>query len=426
MAVGAIIWMHHLSSAAPIIFGIGVIGVLYTMASWWADVIREAQYKGDHTRVVQISHRYGMILFIASEVMFFVAWFWAFFNSALFPADAVHATRDAVFGCGAGTQMGACSVPGVWPPKGIETFDPWHLPLLNTLLLLTSGTTVTWAHHALLENDRQGLKYGLILTILLGATFTCVQAWEYSHAAFSFAGNIYGATFFMATGFHGFHVLIGTIFLIVCLLRAYAGHFTPDPASRLRIRRLVLAFRRRGVAVPVHLHLCLGPRRGNHGARRALIPCCIACYKGRPQGRPFRWATSRKNNRCRATIHRRWLQSAMRGLACRCPRCGQGKLYAGFLTLRPSCEACGLDYAFIDAGDGPAIFIIMIAGAIVVGCALIVEVKYQPPFWLHAVLWLPLILATTLLPLRAMKSLLIALQFHHKAAEGRLIDREPR
>ena len=164
MAVGAITWMHHMFAAAPVIFGVGTIGVLYTMASWWGDVIREAQYKGDHTRVVQISHRYGMILFIASEVMFFVAWFWAFFNSALFPADAVHATRDAVFGCGPGTAMGACSVPGTWPPKGIETFDPWHLPLLNTLLLLTSGTTVTWAHHALLENDRQGLKYGLILT----------------------------------------------------------------------------------------------------------------------------------------------------------------------------------------------------------------------------------------------------------------------
>ena len=114
------------------------------------------------------------------------------------------------------------------------------------------------------------------------------------------------------------------------------------------------------------------------------------------------------------------------GPACRCPRCGRGKLYAGFLTLAARCEACGLDYAFIDAGDGPAIFIIMIAGAIVVACALIVEVKYQPPFWLHAVLWLPLIAATTLLPLRAMKSLLIALQFHHKAAEGRLIKRDPR
>ncbi|MDD1529346.1 hypothetical protein C7U92_19985 [Bradyrhizobium sp. WBOS7] len=117
------------------------------------------------------------------------------------------------------------------------------------------------------------------------------------------------------------------------------------------------------------------------------------------------------------------LQSALRGLACRCPRCGQGKLYAGFLTLAPACDHCGLDYAFIDTGDGPAIFIIMLAGGIVVAAALIVEVKYQPPYWLHAVLWLPLILATTLLPLRAMKSLLIALQFHHKAAPGRLVDR---
>ena len=119
-------------------------------------------------------------------------------------------------------------------------------------------------------------------------------------------------------------------------------------------------------------------------------------------------------------------QTVLRGLGCKCPRCGKGKLFAGFLDLRPRCESCGLDYAFIDAGDGPAVFIIMIAGAIVVASALIVEVKYQPPFWVHAALWLPLILATTLLPLRSMKSLLIALQFHHKAAEGRLIDREPK
>ena len=119
-------------------------------------------------------------------------------------------------------------------------------------------------------------------------------------------------------------------------------------------------------------------------------------------------------------------ESAWRGVACRCPRCGKGRLYSGFLTLRPNCEACGLDYAFIDAGDGPAVFIIMLAGTVVVGAALIVEVKYQPPFWLHAVLWLPLTLAVTLWPLRAMKSLLIALQFHHKAAEGRLIERTPK
>lgn len=116
----------------------------------------------------------------------------------------------------------------------------------------------------------------------------------------------------------------------------------------------------------------------------------------------------------------------MRGLACKCPRCGRGKLYSGFIALQPRCESCGLDYDFIDAGDGPAVFIILIAGFVVVACALIVEVKYQPPFWVHAALWLPLVLATTLLPLRSMKSLLIALQFHHKAAEGRLMDREPR
>jgi cytochrome c oxidase subunit 3 len=213
-AVGAISWMHHSFAAAPLVFGAGVIGILYTMAAWWRDVIREAQEQGHHTRVVQISHRYGMILFIASEVMFFVAWFWAYFNTALFPDSVKDVGRLAITG-------------GVWPPKGIETFDPWHLPLLNTLILLTSGTTVTWAHHALLHNDRKGLIRGLALTVLLGLTFTCVQAYEYGHAAFNFKGNIYGATFFMATGFHGMHVIIGSIFLIVCLLRAFKGQFTP-------------------------------------------------------------------------------------------------------------------------------------------------------------------------------------------------------
>jgi cytochrome c oxidase subunit III len=214
MAVGAIGWMHHSFSAAPYLFGAGAIGVLYTMLSWWRDVINEAEHGGFHTRVVQISHRYGMILFIASEVMFFVAWFWAYFNVALFPTDIHQVERADLIG-------------GVWPPKGIETFNPWHLPLLNTLILLTSGTTVTWAHHALLHGDRKSLKLGLILTIALGISFTCIQAFEYSHAEFHYAGNIYGATFFIATGFHGFHVIIGSIFLIVCLLRAYAGQFTP-------------------------------------------------------------------------------------------------------------------------------------------------------------------------------------------------------
>jgi cytochrome c oxidase subunit 3 len=214
IAVGLILWMRHSTSFAPLVFAVGAVGVVYTMIGWWRDVINEAEFKGDHTRVVQISHRYGMILFIASEVMFFVAWFWAYFNTALFPDLATDVGRIAF-------------THGVWPPKGIQTFDPWHLPLLNTLILLTSGTTVTWAHHALLEGDRKGLVRGLALTIVLGLTFTCVQAYEYAHAAFNFKGNIYGATFFMATGFHGAHVIIGSIFLIVCLMRALKGQFTP-------------------------------------------------------------------------------------------------------------------------------------------------------------------------------------------------------
>ena len=216
-AVGAIMWMKGLPvfglKAAPFVFGVGFIGILYTMFVWWSDVVHEAQ-TGDHTRVVQISHRYGMILFIASEVMFFVAWFWAYFDASLFTGEAGQYARVEFTG-------------GHWPPKGIEVLDPWHFPLLNTLILLTSGTTVTWAHHALLNNDRKGLTNGLILTVLLGALFTCVQFYEYAHAPFGFKGSIYGATFFMATGFHGFHVLIGTIFLFVCLMRTNAGQFTP-------------------------------------------------------------------------------------------------------------------------------------------------------------------------------------------------------
>ena len=218
-ACGAIMWMKGLPflglKMGAYVFGAGVLGILYTMAAWWSDVVKEAEYGGYHTRVVQLSHRYGMILFIASEVMFFVAWFWAYFDASLFPGEAIQYSRTEFTG-------------GHWPPKGVEVFSPWHLPLLNTLILLTSGTTVTWAHHALLHGDREGLKKGLLLTIVLGLIFTGVQAYEYAHAAFGFKGSIYGATFFMATGFHGAHVIIGTIFLIVCLARALKGHFTPE------------------------------------------------------------------------------------------------------------------------------------------------------------------------------------------------------
>lgn len=198
-------------------FGAGFALLIYTVFAWWKDVVKEAE-TGDHTPVVGIGLRYGMILFIASEVMFFVAWFWAFFNASLYPALPIEP----------GTFWDVVGNEAVWPPVGIETFDPWHLPFINTLILLLSGTTVTWAHHAILHGDREGLKSGLWLTVLLGAAFTAVQAYEYSHAAFGFSGSIYGATFFMATGFHGFHVLVGTIFLAVCLGRAYKGHFKPD------------------------------------------------------------------------------------------------------------------------------------------------------------------------------------------------------
>jgi cytochrome c oxidase subunit 3 len=211
MAIGAILYFH---GSAPWLLVIGATGVLYTMAGWWREVVREA-HGGDHTPVVQLHLRYGMILFIASEVMFFLAWFWAYFDAAFFAGEVAQVARTELTG-------------GVWPPQGIATFDPWHLPLFNTLILLTSGTTVTWAHHALLHDDREGLKWGLVLTVALGILFTCVQAYEYSHAAFSYGGHIYGATFFMATGFHGFHVIVGTIFLSVCLGRALAGHFTPQ------------------------------------------------------------------------------------------------------------------------------------------------------------------------------------------------------
>ncbi len=217
MAVGAVMWMKRLApfglEVGGFVLGAGLLGVLAIMVLWWRDVIKESVSGGFHTKVVQISHRYGMILFIASEVMFFVAWFWAYFNASLFPADVVEYTKLELTG-------------GTWPPKGTEVLDPWHFPLLNTLILLTSGTTVTWAHHALLKGDRAGLKAGLALTILLGAIFTFVQAYEYAHAPFAFKGSIYGATFFLATGFHGFHVIVGTIFLTVCLGRAFAGQLT--------------------------------------------------------------------------------------------------------------------------------------------------------------------------------------------------------
>jgi cytochrome c oxidase subunit 3 len=217
LALGGLTYMHPdmfgaslepmFKALGPWKILIGVVLVLFTMAGWWRDVIKESTTPGLHSPVVRLGLRYGMFLFIASEVMFFVAFFWAFFHFALFPEHT--ASR-------------------MWPPEGVHVFDPWDLPFLNTLILLTSGVTVTWAHHALRENDRKGLVYGLALTVALGVAFTACQAYEYAHAAFGFKDGVYSSTFFMATGFHGFHVIVGTIFLAVCLGRALKGQFTPE------------------------------------------------------------------------------------------------------------------------------------------------------------------------------------------------------
>ncbi|PHK93252.1 cytochrome c oxidase subunit 3 [Pseudoroseomonas rhizosphaerae] len=208
MLFGIIVWAHY---GMRWVFVLGLLATLASMYFWFRDVVREARTPGIHTPVVRIGMRYGMMLFIASEVMFFVAFFWAYFHFALYPEHVSGAER------------------AIWPPAGILTFDPFHLPLLNTLILLLSGCTVTWAHHALLENDRKGMLQGLGLTVVLGITFTFFQAVEYAEAPFAFSGGgIYPSVFFLATGFHGFHVIVGTIFLAVCWFRAARGHFTPQ------------------------------------------------------------------------------------------------------------------------------------------------------------------------------------------------------
>ena len=245
MMLGLIVWRYSeqklFGMSGPWLFVIGFIGVLFTMAGWWTDVAKESMRGENTSDVVRIGLRYGMVLFILSEVMFFVAWFWAFFAGALYPEAA-----DAIL-LADGTQMlNAEGLPaylqndakfhalgGEWPPTGVETLSPWGLPFVNTVILLLSGTTVTWAHHALTVDDKDGFVWGMVATIALGVVFSMFQVIEYYEALsqnlFAFnGGSIYGSTFFMATGFHGFHVLVGTLFLIVCLFRGLAGQFTKD------------------------------------------------------------------------------------------------------------------------------------------------------------------------------------------------------
>ncbi len=185
----------------------GLIGILAVMFFWWKDVIYESVGEKVHNKITEHGLRYGMAFFIASEVMFFVAFFWAFFNASLNPTEAIGY---------------------IWPPANIETIPAFDLPFLMTMILLLSGCTVTWAHHAVLEGKKDELVQALGLSVFLGFFFLCFQVYEYSHATFGFTEGIFASTFYMATGFHGFHVLIGTIFLAVCWIRSMKGHFTPD------------------------------------------------------------------------------------------------------------------------------------------------------------------------------------------------------
>ena len=204
--VGGVMYMHGYNGGNGML-SLGFLMILYSMFVWWRDVVREATFEGHHTSFVQLGLRYGMILFIVSEVMFFVAFFWAFFHSSLAPT----------------VEIGA-----VWPPKGIEVLNPWEIPFLNTVILLSSGAAVTWAHHAIIIGDRKQAMYGLITTVLLAILFTSFQVMEYLEAPFTISDSVYGSTFFLATGFHGFHVFVGTVFLTVCLLRLMNFHFTKN------------------------------------------------------------------------------------------------------------------------------------------------------------------------------------------------------
>ena len=195
----------HAYSGGGLVVSLGLVMILYVMFVWWRDIIRESTYSGYHTSGVQIGLRYGMILFIVSEVMFFFAFFWAFFHSSLSPS----------------VEIGA-----VWPPKGISVLNPWEIPLLNTLILLSSGASVTWAHHAIVAGNLKQGCIGLTLTVVLAVFFTFFQGYEYLLAPFTISDGIYGSSFYLATGFHGFHVFIGTVFLLVCLIRLSQYHFT--------------------------------------------------------------------------------------------------------------------------------------------------------------------------------------------------------
>lgn len=204
VVTGLTLYMHNYIGALGF-FEQSLFFLILTSGLWWRDVCREGAAEGHHTAIVERGLRMGMILFIVSEVMFFFAFFWAFFNAQVYPAVQVFYH---------------------WPPLGITPLSPWLIPLLNTILLLSSGASVTWAHHSITEREFGQAQQALMITIILAVVFTLFQYWEYKNAPFTISSCAYGSSFFMATGFHGFHVFIGTCFLTVCFFRLVNSHFT--------------------------------------------------------------------------------------------------------------------------------------------------------------------------------------------------------
>nr|AZZ89171.1 cytochrome c oxidase subunit 3 [Betatropis formosana] len=202
MLMGTVLWLYKKEMNN---MNLGMILTMMCSYYWWRDITRESTHQGNHTNLVTSGLKLGMIMFITSEVMFFSSFFWGFFHSSLSPS----------------IEMGMN-----WPPKSIKPFNPMDVPLLNTIILLSSGITVTWAHQSILNNKFKTSNKSILLTVMLGIYFSMLQKWEYTEATFTMADSIYGATFFMMTGFHGLHVLVGTTFLMVCLLRSKKMHFS--------------------------------------------------------------------------------------------------------------------------------------------------------------------------------------------------------
>lgn len=204
LVTGIVKWFHNFNINLLIL---GYLIVILTIYQWWRDICREGTLQGKHTILVTKGLRWGIILFIVSEIFFFVSFFWAFFHRSLAP----------------NIEIGA-----IWPPTSIIPFNPFQIPLLNTIILIRSGVSVTWAHHAIIENNNSQITQGLFITIILGIYFSILQAYEYFEASFTIADRIYGSTFFIATGFHGLHVIIGTLFLLICLIRHLNNHFSSN------------------------------------------------------------------------------------------------------------------------------------------------------------------------------------------------------